>query len=59
MGAKKNKHIAILTHKENEAKAKAQAMTLHGISQIKIDAVKAKETKYKNWRQTIQGGPDY
>jgi hypothetical protein len=59
MGAKKNKHLSILAYKENKAKDKAHAMQILGFPQEKIDIIKAKETKYKNWKKDVQDGPDY
>ena len=59
MGARKDKHIAILTYKEEKFKELAKNMKKYGINQQKIDVIEAKETKYKNWKDTIVAGPDY
>ena len=59
MGAKKDKHLAILTYKEDKCKELVKAFKKFGISQLKIDWMEAKETKYKNWKAEILAKPDH
>jgi len=59
MGAKKDKHIKILDHKEKKYKELAKNFKKFDISQLKIDKVEAKELKYKNWKQAVNAKPDY
>jgi len=59
MGAKKDKDIKILTYKEDKFKELAKNFKKYGISQLKIDAIEAKEAKYKAWKQEVIAKPDY
>jgi len=59
MGAKKDKHIKILDHKEKKYKELAKNFKKFDISQLKIDKVEAKELKYKNWKAEVVAKPDY
>jgi len=59
MGAKKDKHLKILTNKEEVFKELGKNFKKYGISQEKLDVVEAKEAKYKAWKQEIQAKPDY
>ena len=59
MGAKKDKDIKILTYKEDKFKELAKNMKKYDISQMKMDTIEAKETKYKNWKAEVVAKPDY
>jgi DNA-directed RNA polymerase specialized sigma subunit len=59
MGAKKNRDKEILKHRKDEAKRLADVYEELGISQKKIDKIRAEETKYANWEQEVDSKPDY
>lgn len=59
MGAKKDKDIKILTHKEDKFKELAKNFKKHNISQEKLDVIEAKEARYKAWKNEVQAKPDY
>jgi len=59
MGAQKDKHLKILTYKEDKFKELAKNMKKYNISQMKIDVIEAKEQKYKSWKQEVIAKPDY
>ena len=59
MGAKKDKHIKIVTYKEEKFKEIAKNMKKYGIDETKIDVIEAKELKYKNWKAEVVAKPDY
>ena len=59
MGAKKDKHLKILTHKEDKYKELAKNFKKYNIDQMKIDIIEAKEAKYKAWKQDVNSKPDY
>ena len=59
MGAKKDKHLKILKHKEDKFKELAKNFKKYNIDDLKLAAVEAKETKYKNWHAEITAKPDY
>jgi hypothetical protein len=59
MGAKKDKHIKILDHKEAKFKELAKNMKKYDIDESKIDVIEAKEAKYKNWKAEVVAKPDY
>jgi len=59
MGAKKDKHVKILDHKEKKYKELAKNFKKYNISQEKIDVIEAKEAKYKNWKAEVVAKPDY
>ena len=59
MGAKKDKHIKILTYKEDKFKELAKNFKKYNIDEMKLAAVEAKEAKYKAWKAEIVAKPDY
>ena len=59
MGAKKDKHLKILTYKEEKFKELAKNFKKYNIPQIKLDVIEAKEAKYKVWKQEVTAKPDY
>ena len=59
MGAKKDKDLKILDHKEKKYKELAKNFKKNDISQKKIDVVEAKEARYKNWKLNVQAKSDY
>ena len=59
MGAKKDKDLKILTHKEDKFKELAKNFKKYNLSQLKIDDVEAEEARYKAWKQEVIAKPDY
>jgi len=59
MGAKKDRDVNILTHKEDKFKELAKNFKKYGISQRKIDVIEAKEAHYKAWKNKVIAKPDY
>ena len=59
MGAKKDKHIKILTYKEDKFKELVKNFKKYNIDDLKLAVVEAKELKYKNWKAEVVAKPDY
>ena len=59
MGAKKDKHLKILNHKKEKYKELVKNFKKYNIDDMKLEAIEAKETKYKNWHTEVNSKPDY
>jgi len=59
MGAKKDKDIKILTHKEDKYKELAKNFKKYNIDEMKTAIVEAEEARYKAWKDEVIAKPDY
>ena len=59
MGAKKNRDKEILRYRRDKSRELVETYENLGISQKKVNALKAKENKYAAWVTNIELGIDY
>lgn len=59
MGAKKDRDVSVIDHKAKKFKAKAAAMKLYKINEVKIAKIEEKQERYEAWLEEIEQMNDY